>query len=356
LVNNEGLLENTPLTPLRLLNCRRRVADASTKHDAQKALPFMWAKDFENLAFKDACMLVLWFLSGLRADSWLAIKGEEVRYGAHEISLWIRKDKIKLCEQRMQKFCCSCGGSPKSRLQGWHSVKNRRSIFKCCPVHQLDIVTFPIEPEAVKRCLKLLELTQHSFRRGLALATRAAVVAGKDWYYPALGEHIGWKMAVCGSWSSYSEDFKQSHHTLDKFPDLTPLLLALKDAKPLNARPEHQASAFKFKIRKLSDQQAAKELKERWRLVKQASIDQLHLQIASGLRLGGEPDKPMDPGEVVHRSNTILQAAGLVAGDLDEEEGFKIIRGMEVEDESEQIPIDIISDNESSDEDGLIGL
>ena len=109
LVNNEGLLENTPLTPLRLLNLRRRVADASLKHEPSKAPPFSWDDAIKSLSFADVSLLIIWFLTGLRADSFLAIRSHEVSYFKKELTIYVRKDKIKMCEGRTQRIFCTCG-------------------------------------------------------------------------------------------------------------------------------------------------------------------------------------------------------------------------------------------------------
>ena len=180
-----------------IANTEAAIQRTIENHDPKKADPLTNEGRLMQLDKEERKIVLFWYLSGLRGDSYTAIMPEDVTVKTDKIEVRVRNDKIRKQKGRVIAIPCNCSGNgPK------------KSDF--CPMHGARSITkhcFPIKKTKLIDISKKMKLTMHSYRRGLALAVRQEVengdlaVASKDF-----AQHMGWEEGA-GMWDEYTHDF-----------------------------------------------------------------------------------------------------------------------------------------------------
>ena len=370
-----GPPENPRLTPdnfavYKLLICRKEVNRALINRDPAQATPFTLSEDFWKLSEEEKSVILWFFWSGLRGDSFASLTSTDVRlmniqgdWVSERVSMGIEHDKVAKARGRQIFVGCACkmvvdqeaakkslssfvkdGGAHKSAY-----VKELKGVIRntFCPIHSLRPLSMPVAKPYLQGILKKMKLTAHCARRGLILAIRASLEKWREaaenteiirdvkivWEalakkkgkgsdekikvtvekvkklvkpsmealraelhlktffnisVEALAARFGWEKEMA-SGSVYTEKFIGAKYKTGTFPDIAPVLQTLPQASSLST----SLIAFRFKTRKMSQKDFAKEHQAKFLELRELQLQSLRDQMELGMMLPGAKDDVM---------------------------------------------------------------
>ena len=179
-INNGTILSH-------LADIEKECKRAEEDHEPKKAKPLnenIFELNWPKLTGRQRGILCIILNLGLRTASVLGIEFGDFVQWENFAEVYIVDDKLKSMRKRWIKFECNCG---KLNLAGIHS--------ELCTVHSqhLNKFSFPLKRGEVSALYKILEMSDHTSRRTMALAIRARSEEQINISFDKVNKRLGWE-------------------------------------------------------------------------------------------------------------------------------------------------------------------